>query len=84
MNLIEEREHVKIEDIGMYLRLIHMDYEPKNNNELAELISENFNVICIARDIEVYETLHVNYQDYEDYEKLSRMIENGNVEFNIE
>lgn len=84
MNLIENRERVKIEDIGLYLRLIHMDYLPVNNEELAELISENFNVDCIARDIEMYEKLHIEYQEDEDYEKLSRMMEYGNLEFKIE
>lgn len=84
MNLIENRERVKIEDIGLYLRLIHMDYLPVNNEELAELISENFNVDCVARDIEMYEKLHIEYQEDEDYEKLSRMMEYGNLEFKIE
>jgi hypothetical protein len=61
-----------------------MDYQPETNEELAKLISDNFNVNCTSRDIEVYETLHINYQSYEDYEKISRMIKNGNVEFEIE
>ena len=80
MNIIENREQVKIADIGLYLRLMHMDYQPTTNEELANLISENFNVICHAKDIEVYEKLHI---EYEDYEKLSRMMQNGNLEFEL-
>lgn len=76
MTLITDSLQVQIEDIGMYLRLIHMDYQPKNNEETARLISEHFNVQCYSKDIEVYESLHVQN---EDYEKLSRM-----TEFNIE
>ena len=84
MNLVGNRKRVKIEDIGMYLRLIQMDYQPDNNKELALLISENFNVYCVAKDIEIYEKLHVDYHEDEDYEKLSRMVEYGNLEFKIE
>jgi hypothetical protein len=84
MNLVGNRKRVKIEDIGMYLRLIQMDYLPVDNEELAQLISENFNVDCVTRDIEIYEKLHVDYHETEDYEKLSRMVENGNLEFEIE
>jgi hypothetical protein len=75
-----QKERVKITDIGLYLRLIYMDYQPKNNKETAQLINECFNVECYEKDIEVYEALHVHN---EDYEKLSRMSE-FNVEHEIE
>lgn len=70
------RERVKLSDMGLYLRLIYMDYKPKNNEETAKLISENFNVECFTEDIDSYEALYICN---EDYEKLSRM-----TEFNVE
>jgi|GEM_PF-4803343 len=76
---IGNRERVDISDIGTYLRLIHMDHQPKDNKEMAELIQDTYGVICHAKDIDVYETLHVQNTESEDYEKLSKM-----SEFNIE
>jgi hypothetical protein len=72
MTAIIDSRQVKIEDIGLYLRLIHMDYNPQSNEEMADLISEHFNVECYEKDIDVYESLHIQN---EDYEKLSRMAE---------
>ena len=41
---ITQRERVKIEDMGTYLRLIQMDYQCDSDDQLASLISEQFNV----------------------------------------
>ena len=75
-------ERVNISQIGMYLRLMHMDYQPKDNTEMADLITEHFHVKCYAEDIDVYETLHIQNSDSEDYEKISRMTELS--EFSVE
>lgn len=83
MKQVKQREKVQLEDMGLYLRIIHLDYSPKSNAEIALLISEHFNVDCQVKDIEQYENLyHIKQQ--EDYEKLSRMVECGNVEHRIE
>lgn len=79
--LQSNQQRVKLSEIGFYLRIIQMDYSPKSTREMAQLISEHFNVICIEEDIHYYEQLH---QEQEDYEKLSRMMEFGNNEYLIE
>jgi hypothetical protein len=81
MSKIQQRKRVSIYDLGLLMRVIHMDYSPKNDEELAELISMHFDVMCLEEDIKHYRQMHV---EYEDYEKLSRMAENGNVEYIIE
>ena len=78
----QQKTKVDISDIGLYLKLITMDVNPKNNKELALMISDEFNVRCTEKDIEVYNALHVENPP-EDYEKLSRMVE-FNIEYNIE
>lgn len=77
----QQRKRVSIYDLGLLLRIIYMDHSPKNNEELAELITMHFDVLCLPEDIEHYHQMHV---DFEDYEKLSRMMENGNLEHLIE
>lgn len=76
-----EKIKIKMSDIGLYLRIIHMDYNPSTKEELSALVEEHFNVLCTPEDIELYEQLH---KEAEDYEKLSRMIEFGNNEYLIE
>ena len=76
-----KKQKVKLSEIGLYLRIIQMDYSPQSIQELAELIEEHFNVICTEEDVRYYEQLH---QEQEDYEKLSRMVEFGNLEQYIE
>ena len=77
-------EKVEVSNIGLYLKLITMDSHPANNQELAVLISSEFNINCTEKDIDVYNALHVEHNHFEnleieDYEKLSRM-----HEFNME
>ncbi len=78
---IIERQPVSLEDIGIYLRLIHMDYSPVSDEEMAYLISEQFNVDCTANDIMYYERLHI---EMEDLEKIQRMSEYNYPEYLIE
>jgi hypothetical protein len=79
----ERRERAKLEDMGIYLRLISSDYPASSNNELATLISEQFNVDCREEDIEGYERMH-RIMDLEDLEKLNRMQREGFLEHQIE
>jgi len=48
-----------------------MEFNPENNKEMANYISEQFNVNCTEQDVDNYEKLYM-YQDGEDYEKESR------------
>lgn len=80
---ITQRERVAVEDMGVYLKLIQMDYQCDSDDQLATLISEQFNVDCRESDIQGYENLY-RIKELEDHEKLSRMAQNGNVEHLIE
>jgi hypothetical protein len=72
----KQKERVKIEDLGLLTRTIEADYNPKNNKEMAELISEHFNVICEESDIEEYLVIYEHYEEllqcHEDFELESR------------
>lgn len=59
LDFFTQRESVKLEDIGIYLRLVHLDNNLSSNDEIARHICEQFNVNCTARDIEEYELLHI-------------------------
>ena len=59
---IIERENVKLEEIGLYLRLIYIEAQPDSLDDMADMICDQFNVNCTAQDIEAYEALHVNYE----------------------
>jgi 2-polyprenyl-3-methyl-5-hydroxy-6-metoxy-1,4-benzoquinol methylase len=52
-----KRKKIAVENIGMCIRTIEMDYNPKTLEELAELISDQFDVNCTVEDIEYYETI---------------------------
>lgn len=74
MEQTSNKKRVEIEEIGLYLRTIQAEYSPKNNKEMAELISEHFPVICLEEDVDQY---HVMYDHHEelikrDYELESR------------
>lgn len=73
MNTLSQ-ETVKIEQIGTFAKVIALDYKIKDNEHLASLISEHFNVICTLEDIEEYELRHQYYEElnHEDFELESR------------
>lgn len=75
-----EFRKIEVAEIGFYLRLVRQEYGIKSNKQYAKLITEDFNIKCTEQDIENYERLHV---EMEDYEKLSRMTED-NLEHLIE
>lgn len=72
MTTITKKPKVQLEDLGIYTQLIQWEYKPKNNKEMADLISEYFNVECYEKDIDIYEELHI---ENEDYERISRSID---------
>jgi hypothetical protein len=49
---------VQMDEIGLFLRTIEAEYNPKDNQEMANLITQFFNVICTEEDIEHYEALY--------------------------
>lgn len=66
MEEINNLPRVRVDEIGMYLKTIELDYQPKDNMERAELITTHFNVCCLPEDIEHYEMLHRELaRDYE-------------------
>ena len=66
MEEINNLHRVRVDEIGMYLKTIELDYQPSNNTERAELITTHFNVCCLPEDIEHYEMLHRELaRDYE-------------------
>jgi len=66
MEEINNLPRVRVDEIGMYLKTIELDYQPSNNIERAELITTHFNVYCLPEDIEHYEMLHRELaRDYE-------------------
>jgi hypothetical protein len=76
MEKTSNQKRIEIEEIGLYLRTIQMDYSPKNNKEMAELISKHFNVICEEEDVDNYHVLYEHHEELnkrdEDYELESR------------
>ena len=74
MQGIQAKPRVTMLDIGLYLRTIHLDYKPKDNQEMADLITEHFPVICLVEDIEQYETMcyYNSLIAEDDYELMSR------------
>jgi hypothetical protein len=60
-------EKVELSDVGLYLRVISQEYpDVKDYEELAKLISENFQVICTADIIKQYEELDIEHRDFMD------------------
>jgi hypothetical protein len=53
--IIESKPRVRIDEIGLYLKTIELDYCPKDNEERASLITENFPVLCLKEDVDQYE-----------------------------
>jgi hypothetical protein len=68
------RQRVRMDEIGLYLKTIELDYRPKDNEERANLITEHFPVLCLEEDIEQYEemTYYNNQILNEDWETTSR------------
>lgn len=65
MKNIKHKERVRLDELGVYLRTIELDYKPQDNQERADLISQFFNVICYKEDVDHYEQLSHRYHDWE-------------------
>lgn len=73
MNSVNQKERVRLDEIGLYLRTIQLDYNPKDDQEMSELITQHFNVLCLVEDIEYYERMTAEWNTLsEDYELSSR------------
>ena len=59
-------ERVKIEELGLYLKAIYLQYGEKSHKEYSELVSKEFNVICTEQDVENLHLAELNLkQDFE-------------------
>lgn len=81
-NRVDENTEIGSHLLSTYIRLITLDYSPKNNTEMAQLIREHFGYNCTVKEIDDHERLYL--YNNEDYEKLSRMVEFNNIEHYIE
>lgn len=64
MEKTSNKERIRLDELGLYLRTVELDYKPVDNKERAELISELFNVICYEEDVDHYEQLNRSYQEF--------------------
>jgi hypothetical protein len=64
-NLNKIKRKVTLEEIGLYLRIIAMDYGTMSNKEYAELVTEHFDVYCTEEDVNNYHQLSIISEDYE-------------------
>lgn len=75
MNNIQNKPKVRLDEIGLYLRTIQLDYKPNSHQEMADLITQHFNVLCLVEDIEHYLELEYNYSIKEDFELEDRRVD---------
>jgi len=73
MNSIDTRKRVNIEDIGLYIKSLQIDYNLGNNARIAMLITKHFNVFCTEEDILKYEELSYYHECFseEEYDLLN-------------
>jgi hypothetical protein len=57
MKKLKQLPKVRIDEIGMFLKAIHAEYQPKTYQEMADFISHHFKVDCSISDILEYEAL---------------------------
>lgn len=74
MNNTNTRRRVTLDELGLYLRTIELDYKPQDNQERADLISQFFNVLCYKEDVDHYEQLTHRHEEIiqQDWELESR------------
>jgi hypothetical protein len=56
-NNISEKPRVRQDEIGLYIRTVELDYRVNSNQELADLITHFFNVLCLEEDIINYKSI---------------------------
>ena len=65
-NNVDNRPKVRQDELGLFIKTITIDYGTKiSNQEMADMISLFFDVICLPEDIEEYSNLQQNAIDYE-------------------
>lgn len=62
---VEIKPRVQMQELGVFLRTIEIDFKPQNNAERAQLITEYFPVLCLEEDVDRYEMLSNIKEDYE-------------------
>lgn len=62
---VEIKPRVQMQELGVFLRTIEIDFKPQNNAQRAQLITEYFLVLCLEEDVDRYEMLSNPQQDYE-------------------
>lgn len=67
MATTKNARRVRMDEIGMFLRTIELEFKPVSNKERAELIQQNFNVLCDEEDINHYEELEYFHNSDEAY-----------------
>ena len=55
-----KRKKVQLNEIGLYIRLIYLDYKVQSPSHLATLITEHFNKECSVEDIKKYEQIYLD------------------------
>jgi len=78
---VKRHKKVELNEIGFYLKLINQEYGQCSNLRYAQLIEQEFDLVCTEQDVNNYQQLHV---ELEDFEKVSRMLSEGYKEFEIE
>ena len=70
----ETKPRVIITELGVYLRAIELEYKPKNNEHRAQLITDNFPVLCLEEDIEEYEEMcyYSSLAESQDYDLIGK------------
>ena len=68
------KPRVIITELGIYLKAIELEYKPKNNEHRAQLITDNFPVLCLAEDIEEYEEMcyYSSLIESQDYDLIGK------------
>jgi len=74
MTNIKKLDVLEMNELGMMISVIQLDYQPENNEKMANLIEEHFNVKCTIEDINHYEFLHKEHEIMikEDFELTSK------------
>jgi hypothetical protein len=61
-NNISEKLRVRQDEIGLYIRTIELDYKVTSDQELADLITHFFNVLCLEEDIVNYKSISYDWE----------------------
>lgn len=71
MSIVKTKERVELHQLGIMLRLVAEEFpELTEYKDIAEAVSEYFEVICTEEDVIGYHRLHIEHEQiiHEDYE----------------